>query len=33
MGADGEPDGGQSPVSQFTTPDPGKQILAYPQPE
>jgi Purple acid Phosphatase, N-terminal domain len=33
MGADGVADGVQSPVSQFTTPDPGKQILAYPQPE
>jgi hypothetical protein len=33
MGADGERDGVQSPVSQFTTPAPGEQIVAYPQPQ
>jgi hypothetical protein len=32
MGADGESDGVQSLVSQFTTPAPGEQIVAYPQP-
>jgi len=32
-GADGESDGVQSPVSQFTTPAPGEQIVAYPQPQ
>jgi hypothetical protein len=31
--ADGDADGVQSPVSQFTTPAPGEQIVAYPQPE
>ena len=33
MGADGKSDGLESPVSQFTTPAPGEQILAYPQPK
>ena len=33
MGADGESDGVQSLVSQFTTPAPGEQIVAYPQPK
>ena len=33
MGADGKSDGFESPVSQFTTPAPGEQILAYPQPK
>jgi Purple acid Phosphatase, N-terminal domain len=33
MGADGESDGVQSPLSQFTTPAPGEQIVAYPQPK
>jgi Purple acid Phosphatase, N-terminal domain len=31
MGADGASDGVQSPVSQFTTPAPGEQIVAHPQ--
>ena len=31
MGADGVSDGVQSPVSQFTTPAPGEQIVAHPQ--
>jgi Purple acid Phosphatase, N-terminal domain len=31
-GADGVSDPVQSPVSQFTTPAPGEQIVAYPQP-
>jgi phosphodiesterase/alkaline phosphatase D-like protein len=33
MGADGESDGVESPVNQFTTPAPGEQIVAYPQPK
>jgi hypothetical protein len=33
MGADGEADGVQSPVRQFTTPAPGERIVAYPQPK
>jgi phosphodiesterase/alkaline phosphatase D-like protein len=33
MGADGESDGVESPVNQFTTPAPGERIQAYPQPE
>jgi hypothetical protein len=33
MGADGESDGVQSPLSQFTTPAPGERIVAYPQPK
>ena len=33
MGANGKSDGLESPVSQFTTPAPGEQILAYPQPK
>jgi len=33
MGADGVSDGVQSAVSQFTTPAPGEQIVAYPQAE
>ena len=32
-GADGESDGVQSPVHNFTTPAPGEQIVAYPQPK
>lgn len=32
-GADGESDGVQSPVHHFTTPAPGEQIVAYPQPK
>jgi len=33
VGADGVSDGVQSSVSRFTTPAPGEQIVAYPQPE
>src|SRR5271165_2126130 len=33
VGADGVSDGVQSSVSQFTTPAPGEQIVAYPQPQ
>jgi hypothetical protein len=33
MGADGESDGLESPVSKFTTPAAGERILAYPQPK
>jgi len=33
MGEDGESDGVESPVSQFTTPAPGERIIAYPQPK
>jgi hypothetical protein len=33
MGADGVSDPVQSPVSQFTTPAPGEQIVLYPQPK
>ena len=33
MGADGASDGVESPVNQFTTPTPGEQIVAYPQPK
>ena len=33
MGSDGVSDGEQSPVHQFTTPDPGKLIVNYPQPK
>jgi phosphodiesterase/alkaline phosphatase D-like protein len=33
MGADGESDGVESPVSKFTTPPPGERIVAYPQPK
>lgn len=33
MGADGESDGVQSPLSRFTTPAPGEQIVAFPQPK
>jgi phosphodiesterase/alkaline phosphatase D-like protein len=33
MGADDKSDGVQSPVNQFTTPAPGEQIVAYPQPK
>jgi phosphodiesterase/alkaline phosphatase D-like protein len=33
IGADGEVDGVQSPVGRFTTPPPGEQIVAYPQPK
>jgi hypothetical protein len=32
-GADGESDGVRSPVNHFTTPAPGEQIVAYPQPK
>jgi len=32
-GADGESDGVQSPVHHFTTPAPGEQIVAHPQPK
>jgi hypothetical protein len=32
-GADGQSDGVQSPVTYFTTPAPGEQIVAYPQPK
>ena len=32
-GADGKSDDVQSPVNQFTTPAPGEQIVAYPQPQ
>src|SRR5216683_2273186 len=32
MGADGQGDGVESPVNQFTTPAPGERIVAYPQP-
>jgi hypothetical protein len=32
-GADGESDGVDSPVSQFTTPAAGERIIAYPQPK
>ena len=30
MGADGDADGAQSPVSQFTTPAPGERIVVFP---
>ena len=33
MGGDGESDGVESPVNQFTTPAPGQRIVAYPQPK
>ena len=33
MGADGEGDGVESPVSKFTTPATGERIVAYPQPK
>jgi hypothetical protein len=33
MGADGESDGVESPINQFTTPAPGERIVAYPQPK
>jgi hypothetical protein len=33
MGANGEADGVQTPVSQFTMPAPGEQFVAYPQPK
>jgi hypothetical protein len=32
-GADGESDGVESPVAEFTTPAPGERIIAYPQPK
>jgi hypothetical protein len=32
-GADGTSDGVKSAVNQFTTPAPGKRIVAYPQPK
>jgi phosphodiesterase/alkaline phosphatase D-like protein len=33
MGADGESDGVESPVSKFATPAPGERINNYPQPK
>ena len=33
MGADGESDGVESPVSKFITPAPGERINNYPQPK
>jgi hypothetical protein len=33
MGADGESNGLESPVSKFTTPATGERIVAYPQPK
>jgi hypothetical protein len=33
MGADGESDGVESPVNNFTTPALGERIVAYPQPK
>jgi purple acid phosphatase-like protein len=33
MGADGESDGEEGPVSKFTTPAPGEVINNYPQPK
>jgi hypothetical protein len=33
MGADGESDGVEGPVSKFTTPAPGEVINNYPQPK
>ncbi len=33
MAADGEGDGVESAVNQFTTPAPGERIVAYPQPK
>ena len=33
MGGNGQSDGVQSPVNQFTTAAPGEQIRAYPQPK
>jgi purple acid phosphatase-like protein len=33
MGADGEGDGAESPVSKFITPAPGERINNYPQPK
>jgi hypothetical protein len=33
MGADGESDGVEGPVSKFTTPAPGQVINNYPQPK
>jgi len=33
MGANGESDGVESPLNQFTTPAPGEQIVNYPQPK
>jgi phosphodiesterase/alkaline phosphatase D-like protein len=33
MGADGQGDGAESPVSHFTTPAPGERIINYPQPK
>jgi hypothetical protein len=33
IGADGEADGAQSPVSQFATPAPGERIVPYPEPK
>jgi phosphodiesterase/alkaline phosphatase D-like protein len=32
-GADGQSDGGESPVNHFTTPAPGERIVNYPQPK
>jgi len=33
MGADGQGDGVESPVSKFITPAPGERITNYPQPK
>jgi hypothetical protein len=33
MGAEGESDGVESAVSQFTTPPPGEVVMNYPQPK
>jgi len=33
MGADGDSDGVEGPISQFTTPAPGQVINNYPQPK
>jgi hypothetical protein len=33
MGADGESDGVETAVNQFTTPASGERIVAYPQPK
>jgi hypothetical protein len=33
MGEDGESDGVQSAVGQFTTPASGEQVVNYPQPK
>jgi hypothetical protein len=33
MGAEGQSDGVESPVNQFTTPPPGEVVMNYPQPK